>query len=179
MRWILGTVEALPALKVDVVTMTGNVAQVFVDDGEWVSVLETARAALAPSGRLVFESRDPARVAWRDWTPQDSRRRLESSDGGGVTATVEVTVDAPPLVTFRWKFAFDDGTTLTSDSTLRFRGIAELSETLRAAGFDVEDVTGAPDRPGHEIVVVARPRPVGRCAGERTRTSKGQGPTGT
>lgn len=34
-RWILGDATALPPLAVDVVTMTGNVAQVFLTDEDW------------------------------------------------------------------------------------------------------------------------------------------------
>jgi hypothetical protein len=30
-------------------------------------VLDAARDALRPGGRLVFETRDPARRAWLDW----------------------------------------------------------------------------------------------------------------
>jgi 2-polyprenyl-3-methyl-5-hydroxy-6-metoxy-1,4-benzoquinol methylase len=35
-RWVNGTVSDLPDLQVDLVTMTGNVAQVFVADAEWM-----------------------------------------------------------------------------------------------------------------------------------------------
>ena len=40
----------LPALRVDLVTMTGNVAQVFLSDDDWMTVLRSAYAALRPGG---------------------------------------------------------------------------------------------------------------------------------
>lgn len=62
-----------------------------------------------------------------------------------------------PLVTFRWTYVFAvDGQTLTSDSTVRFRGREEVGKDLVAHGYVVEDVRDAPDRPGRELVFLAR-----------------------
>ena len=49
-----------------------------------------------------------------------------------------------------------DGDVLTSDSTLRFRERPEVERDLAAAGYVLEDVRDAPDRPGRELVFVAR-----------------------
>jgi len=37
--WLVGDATMLPSVVVDAVTMTGNVAQVFLDDEEWSAVL--------------------------------------------------------------------------------------------------------------------------------------------
>ena len=56
-------------------------------------------------------------------------------------------------------FVFEvGGAVLTSDSTLRFRNRAEIEASLQTAGFAVEDVRDAPDRPGHEFVFISRRR---------------------
>ena len=47
---------------------------------------------------------------------------------------------------------------VTSYSTLRFRDREELESSLDAADHAVENVREAPDRPGHEFVVIARRR---------------------
>jgi len=57
-------------------------------------------------------------------------------------------------VTFRTTLVFPDAT-ITSESTLRFRDRRSVEADLAAAGFVVEDVRGAPDRPGRELVFVA------------------------
>jgi ubiquinone/menaquinone biosynthesis C-methylase UbiE len=57
-RWLHGDATALPALQMDLVTVTGNVAQVFVTDQEWSAALSAIHKALRAGGRLVFESRD-------------------------------------------------------------------------------------------------------------------------
>jgi nucleoside-triphosphatase THEP1 len=45
---------------------------------------------------------------------------------------------------------------IQSRSTLRFRTRAELEASLTAAGFVVQEVRDAPDRPGRELVFLAR-----------------------
>jgi SAM-dependent methyltransferase len=156
-RWLHGDAASLPPLQVDLATMTANVAQVFLTDEEWAATLRAVRAALRPGGRLVFESRRPERQAWREWTRERSSARAVVPGIGAVETWVEVTDVRDGLVTFRWSFRFeDDGTELTSDSTLRFRSRDELADSLTAAGFSVEDVRDAPDRPGREFVFIAR-----------------------
>ena len=149
-RWVLGGAAELPPMQVDLVTMTGNVAQVFLGDDDWAAALRAVHAALRPGGRFVFETRRPEREAWREWTPERTRTVVR-----GVETWQEVTEVRDGLVSFRTTFVFDDGV-LTSDSTLRFRTRAELDASLAAAGFAVDDVREAPDRPGREFVVLAR-----------------------
>lgn len=155
-RWLVGDATAIPELQVDMVTMTGNVAQVFVTDEDWAATLAAARAALRPGGRLVFETRDPAKEAWRDWTPERTHKHVDIPGLGGVENWVDLIAVCLPLVSFRTTFVFaSDGAVLTSDSTLRFRDRDEVIGSLRAVGLAVEDIRGAPDRPGLEMVFVA------------------------
>jgi SAM-dependent methyltransferase len=155
-RWIHGVATDLPALEVDLATMTANVAQVFLDDDEWRRTLGAIRAALRPGGHLVFETRRPERRAWLEWNPEASFTTVEIDGVGRVDSWYEVLDVSLPLVTFRATIAFhDDGTELVSDSTLRFRTRDEIVESLAATGFRVKDVRDAPDRPGRELVFVA------------------------
>jgi SAM-dependent methyltransferase len=156
-RWLHGDVASLPHLQVDLVTMTGNVAQVFLTDEEWASVLRHAHASLRPGGRLVFETRDPARQAWLEWNRESSQARTDIPGVGGVETWVEVTEVRDDLVSFRATFVFEaDRAVLTSDSRLRFRRREEVAGSLTSAGFVLEDVRDAPDRPGRELVFVAQ-----------------------
>ena len=154
-RFIDGDATALPPLQVDLVTMTGNVAQVFLTDDDWTATLAGIRDALAPAGRLVFESRDPARRVWeqwrRDWTPQ----HVELPGVGVIESWATVTRVDDQLVTFAGAVSFPDGTVVPTSSTLRFRERAELEASLAATGFRVDEIREAPDRPGHEFVFVA------------------------
>ena len=161
-RWIAGIATTLPPLRVDLVTMTGNVAQVFLTDEDWSETLSGAYCSLRPGGMLVFEVRDPARQAWREWNREQSFRRVDLPGVGPVDTWVELTDVSAPFVSFRWTFVFgSDGAVITSDSTLRFRGRTEIEDSLGATGFAVRQVRDAPDRPGREFVFLAE-RPENR-----------------
>ena len=158
--WIHGDASAIPAdVTVDAVTMTANVAQVFLTDADWLATLRRLHAGLRPGGWLVFETRDPAYRAWEDWTDERTRTTTEIPGVGRVTEWVEVTdvVDDGALVTFESPNVFEvDGTVITSRSTLRFRSRAEVEASLDATGFEVVEVRAAPDRPGRELVFLGR-----------------------
>jgi SAM-dependent methyltransferase len=155
-RWVHGDATALPLIEVDIATMTGNVAQVFVTDDDWMLTLRAVRQALRPGGRLVFESRVPEDRAWHEWTPRDSHTQADIKDVGVVDSWIEVIDVEGPLVSFRSTFVFEsDGVVLTSDSTLRFRTREELANSLLEAEFVVQEVRDAPDRPDREFVFIA------------------------
>ncbi|RXY99973.1 class I SAM-dependent methyltransferase [Fictibacillus sp. S7] len=156
-RWIHGNALDLPHLKVDLVTMTANVAQVFLTDKEWSETLLAIRDTLHQSGRLVFETRRPESQAWLEWNKEKTYQRLIVPHCGIVNGWADVTEVRDSLVSFRWTYVFErDGTVITSDSTLRFRSLQEIIKTLNDAGLSVEDVREAPDRQGREYVFIAR-----------------------
>ncbi|MGX1152945.1 class I SAM-dependent methyltransferase [Streptomyces albogriseolus] len=156
-HWIEGDATDLPPLTADLATMTANVAQAIAEPGAWQATLRGAHAALRPGGRLVFETRDPARRAWETWTREQSYVRAGVPGAGTVESWHEVTAVDGPLVSFRTTYVFaSDGEVLTSDSTLRFREREEVEADLADHGYELEDVRDAPDRPGREFVFVAR-----------------------
>jgi SAM-dependent methyltransferase len=152
-RWLHGDATTLPPLQVDLAVMTGNVAQAIASDQEWAATLRGVHAALRPRGRFVFETRDPARQAWLTWNRAETFQRLPLPGGDEITTWLDVTEVKWPLVSFRGTTEFkSDGAVLTSDSTLRFRTRAQVASSLEAAGFRVDEVRDAPDRPGREMV---------------------------
>jgi SAM-dependent methyltransferase len=154
-RWVHGDATMVPALQMDLATMTGNVAQVFVTDAAWSDALASARNALRLGGTLVFETRVPARGAWERWTREHSYSRIEVPGIGLVEDWVQLDDVALPLVTFTSMTVLPDGSELDVVSTLRFRERGEIETSLRDAGFELADVRDAPDRPGHEWVFMA------------------------
>ncbi|NOX31364.1 MAG: class I SAM-dependent methyltransferase, partial [Actinobacteria bacterium] len=155
-RWIHGDATNLPAMTVDLATMTANVAQVFVTDSHWLATLRGIGQAVRPGGMVVFETRDPAKRAWERWTEANSRTSIDIPNVGVVESWVDVTDVSLPLVTFRHTYCFEaDGAVLTSDSTLRFRDHGEVESSLSATGWTVVETRDAPDRPGREFVFLA------------------------
>ena len=157
-HWIEADASTLPAGPFDLVSMTGNVAQVFLSDDDWMGLLGRCRAVLGKEGRLVFEVRRPEVRAWESWTKAATYRRIEDAPEGPLVTWIEVTAVEMPLVSFRHTFEFEhDQATLTSDSTLRFRTESEILGDLSRAGLSVLEVRDAPDRPGLEHVFIAQP----------------------
>ncbi|MEQ1812286.1 MAG: class I SAM-dependent methyltransferase [Terricaulis sp.] len=155
-RWVLGDASRLPPIQVDMATMTGNVAQVFLTDADWSQALRGIHSALRPHGRLIFEVRNPAKQAWRDWNREKTYRRTNIAGVGAVETWCDVTSVVGDLVAFRWTHVFEsDGATVSSDSVLRFRRREEVEFSLEEAGYALQEVRDALDRPGLEFVFVA------------------------
>ena len=157
-RWVHGDVTALPVDlegRVDLAVMTGNVAQAIVDEQDWATTLAVVRRFLLPRGHLVFETRRPERRGWEEWTREQSETVAEVSGYGSIRHWVQLTEVDLPLVRFEAVRVFGDQT-LISTSTLRFRDEDEVTASLAASGYDVREVREAPDRPGRELVFLAR-----------------------
>jgi SAM-dependent methyltransferase len=159
--WLHRDATTLPdSVRVDAAFMTANVAQVFLTDVDWRATLSSIRQALRPAGHLVFETRDPARRAWEQWTPELTHTAVDVPGVGVVESWEEVIDVSGDLVTFRSMTAFiRDDVVLESRSTLRFRQRLEIEASLRQERFELVDLREAPDRPGREMVFIARRSP--------------------
>src|ERR1043165_5979077 len=88
-QWIEGDSSAIGKPKADLVIMTGNVAQVFLSDQEWITTLNFIHTALRSGGHLAFESRNPNARAWEQWN-RDATYRVSNSPFGPVEEWLEV-----------------------------------------------------------------------------------------
>lgn len=140
----------------DVATMTANVAQVFLDDRDWLSTLSAIRCCLRPGGKLVFETRDPADRAWERWTKEATHRSVDLEEMGTVEQWVETTHVEGEFVTFISPTIFHrDEERIDSTSTLRFRSKPAVERTLSDAGFRDVEVHDLPYAPGRGLLFIA------------------------
>jgi len=166
--WHGGTVTTSPSVMVDLAVMTGNVAQVFLTNENWLATLRAIRTRLAPCGHLVYETRRVEDRAWQRWsdTPFEASATIE---GVGLVHLRRHVLDIDlPRVTFRQVYTFPDGEQVASDSTLRFRDHEENCDLLSEAGYALIEVREAPDRPGRERVYLASPTRSGHPLRGRT-----------
>ena len=156
-QWIEGDSSALGTPEADLVTMTGNVAQVFLDDFEWAATLRAIRAALRPGGHLAFESRNPEDRAWEQWNREATYERIDSPYGV-MECWLELIGVGNGRVRIEGHNIFTaTGEVVVASSELRFRSLAELTDLLSNSGFSVEHVYGDWDRgpvTGHSRVMV-------------------------
>jgi len=141
-QWVEGDSSALGTPEADLVVMTGNVAQVFLDDAEWAATLRAIHAALRSGGHLAFESRNPDDRAWERWNRDATFERIESPYGP-MECWLELVSVGNGRVRFEGHNVFTStGEVVVASSELRFRSLAELTDSLNNAGFTVEQVCG-------------------------------------
>lgn len=141
-RWIEGDARALGTPAADLLVMTGNVAQVFLDDAAWRATLAAIHAALRPGGYLAFESRNPQDRAWERWNRAATYARFDSPHGP-MESWLELVHVGDGRVSLEGHNVFlASGEFVVAADELRFRSRAELTDTLTEAGFTVEQVYG-------------------------------------
>ena len=141
-RWVEGDARALGTPEADLLVMTGNVAQVFLDDAEWRATLAAIHAALRPGGHLAFESRNPEDRAWKRWGRAATYERFDSPNGP-MESWLEVMRAGDGRVSLEGHNVFlSTGEVMVVKDELRFRSVEELTDTVTHAGFTVEHVYG-------------------------------------
>jgi len=141
-QWIEGDSSAMGRPEADLVIMTGNVAQVFLSDAEWMATLNSIHAVLRPGGHLAFESRNPDARAWEQWN-RDATYAVSDSPFGPVEEWLEVIGEEHGRVRLKGYNVFKaTGELVVVDSELRFRSLDQLTQSLRKTGFRIEQVFG-------------------------------------
>lgn len=168
--WVHGTPSALPTASANLAVMMGHVAQYFLTDDEWATLLAETTRLLVPGGHLAFETRNPA-LDWASrWTKQNTTEVLPHPRGGDFTSWVQVVDRATTgdgyTMTHEGNTVLPDGSHLRAAETLRFRSPAEVRQSLATAGFEIEQVWGGWNREtfdsgSTEMIVLARSAPTG------------------
>lgn len=157
-EWVQATAQEFRSeRRFDLITMTGHAFQVMLSDDDVMATLTTMRDHLKPTGRAVFESRNPA----IDWAAEWNGSEDLTDRGVPIRYTTEVLSRVGDRVSFEQRFAFPDET-LVSFSELRFLPKEEIEARLAAVGLAVEALYGdwdsSPFDPAssHEMIFVTR-----------------------
>jgi len=135
--------------RFDLVVLTGHAFQVFLTDEDRAAVLRTIAAHLAPTGRFIFDSRNPEFGQWRAWTSANSKRHIEHPALGRVLAWNDASCDpVTGIVTYGTYYELADGRLYSSQSKIAFPPQERLASLIDAAGLTVErwlgDWSGTP-----------------------------------
>jgi SAM-dependent methyltransferase len=160
--WIEGDARTARLGRVfDLIIMTGHAFQGLVTAEDQAALLATIAAHLAPNGRFAFDTRNPAALEWLEWTPDLSRRVVDTEAYGAVEVWDEAAMNEPILDVVEHYRIVKSGQYLRSDFRLRFSSRAELERAFGVAGLAAESWFGDWDRApftgdGREIIVVGR-----------------------
>jgi SAM-dependent methyltransferase len=146
-EWVVGDLgTATISGPFDLAVMTGHAFQVLVGDREIHDAFMAVGEALSPDGRFAFETRNPLRREWEEWTADRiagvtdeagnvvlMRNQVDSVDGDVIGFTT--TYESP---------GWDE--VKVSRSVLRFLDNTTLVRALSSAGLAVEQQFGDWDR---------------------------------
>ena len=133
--------------RFDLVVMTGHAFQVFLTAGERRAALRTVARHLAPEGRFVLDSRNPARAEWRGWTPEATREVLAHPELGPVERWNDVAEDRDTgIITYTTAYRIAGAPPLTAQSRIAFASHDEIAAALAEAGLAAEFWWGGWDR---------------------------------
>ncbi len=140
--WLLGSTEQLKGQKADLVIMTSHVAQFFVSTEEWHKALANIYEALEEGGVILFDSKNPLSVLWKNWSKENTQRTKTTPEG-----EVLFWIDAPVVdgnqVEYELHYLFSkDSEELVSKNALAYRPKDQIMEDLKTTGFQVENVYG-------------------------------------
>ncbi|KYG91103.1 class I SAM-dependent methyltransferase [Metasolibacillus sp. FSL H7-0170] len=136
--WIVGDSTNLPTNSFDAITMTANVAQVFLTEESWRNVISDAYRALKSGGHFIFDTRNPLAKAWEQWekdvTPDVATNPL---NGESLEIWTEYEGFIENVFTFyeTVKNARTNEVLIHKKMQLKFRTQEEIHESLQQAGF--------------------------------------------
>lgn len=138
--WVEGDARSLRLGQTfDLIAMTGHAFQTLLTRKDRAACLSTIARHLAPGGRFVFDSRNPAAREWEDWRPEASERRFEDPVLGPVTAWNDVRWNAARrIATYGTHYRTADRRQLSATSRIGFPPLDELEGAIAAAGLRVE-----------------------------------------
>lgn len=125
--------------RFDLVLMTGHAFQCLLTDDDQLALLQTIAAHLSPTGRFIFDSRNPAKREWEEWGEADSRRLVDHPKHGQVASWNDYAYDdATGIVTYGTYYRLGNGDLLAAKSDIRFSPQESLARLIAEAGLTVD-----------------------------------------
>ena len=135
--WIVGDSKDLKEVTYDVVIMTANVAQVFITDDSWQTVIQDAYAALKPGDHFIFDTRNPNTKVWEEWLKDDTVDQYQDENtGDSLLYWDEYEGLHKNIFTFYQKIK-NESTNIIHEAKVQliFRSYEEILESLKQVGF--------------------------------------------
>ncbi len=124
--------------RFDLIVMTGHAFQCLLTDADQLALLKTIAAHLTPTGRFIFDSRNPKGREWLDWNPKASHRFVEHPEHGKVRSWNDYAYDEPTgVVTYGTYYRLGNGDLLAAKSQIRFSPQESLARLIDEAGLTV------------------------------------------
>lgn len=132
------------AERFDLVLLTGHAFQVFLSEEDQHPVLATIAAHLAPHGRFIFDSRNPALRGWEGRDRHNSARLIEHPQLGAITTWTESHYDEnAQILTYVNSYTISaTGHSFSASARIRYTEQDAIARLIDAAGLTVEQWLG-------------------------------------
>jgi len=130
--------------RFDLVILTGHSFQVFLTEDDQAAVLATITAHLAPGGRFIFDTRNPACPTRKTRSADGTRRRFHHPRLGAVEAwNVSSYDDETGVLSYENAYrVLDTGNVFSATAQIRYTSQPDLAAMIADAGLAVEDWLG-------------------------------------
>jgi SAM-dependent methyltransferase len=151
--------------RFDLILLTGHAFQVFLTEQDQHALLAAIAVHLAPNGRFIFDSRNPALRTWENRDRHNSLRRLDHPQLGGVETWNEPRYDEDTqiLTYVNGYTVLATGETFSASAQIRYTEQEAIARLIEAAGLSVErwlgDWDGSAYHPSAREII-----PLGRLA---------------
>ena len=139
-QWVLADACTMRlSEKFDLIVMLGHAFQCLLTDQSQLQLFETIAAHLAVGGTFVIDSRNTKLEAWRDWTPDKTRKSLAVEGLGEVSTWHDVKYDQTTnIATYDTNYvAQSTGQQWHASSRIRFGRQDEIAARIAEAGLKV------------------------------------------
>jgi SAM-dependent methyltransferase len=127
----------------DLVVMTGHAFQCLLTRADRLALLRTIARHLGPTGRFIFDSRNPLAEEWRNWTPDATRHVIKDAELGPVTRWHDAAFDPKTgIATYDTVYVPLTGPERRARSCIAFPTQAEIAAGLDEAGLAAPDWFG-------------------------------------
>ncbi|MER2258466.1 MAG: methyltransferase domain-containing protein [Priestia megaterium] len=135
--WIIGDSQDLTTNSYDAVIMTANVAQVFISEESWNSVLQNVFTALKTGGHFIFDARNPQAKAWEEWQKDETVDEFQDVHTGDPLLYWDEYEGLDRNVFTFYEKIKNVNTHITHEAKVQliFRSLEEISSSLKKAGF--------------------------------------------
>lgn len=145
--------------RYDLVVLTGHAFQVFLTRKDQLAALRTIAHHLAPRGRFIFDTRNPAAREWEKWGPEQSRRAVDHPALGRIDAWNDIERDAATgIVTYETVYRTPEGKCFRASSRIAFPDKETVAALVGEAGLRVDrwlgDWRGGPWHQGAAEIIV-------------------------
>jgi SAM-dependent methyltransferase len=128
----------------DLILLTGHAFQVFLCKADQAAVLQTISEHLGPTGRFIFDSRNPVVEEWREWNETESLHQFQHATFGAIKPWNTAQHDhVTGNVTYQTNYIVSaTGQHFSATSCIRFTPQPELERSLAESGLAVDQWFG-------------------------------------